>query len=729
MNLKSIFLPFIAYCMGSQATVAGQSFMAADDIAVFYPDNYNSADHSPSPIFLRELAPVGQVTGKWIVRPQFSVSNDGKSVVTISVGDDVDLYGTGEVTGDLKRNGKTIKLWNSDAPSYEVDNGSRLYQSHPWIMGVRPDGTAFGIIADNTWKSTITTDTDIRIESEGPAFRIVVIEKDTPQSLMNALADLTGYMEMPPLWSLGYHQCRWNYDPDTRVKEIADTLRYHSIPADVIWVDIDYMDKFKIFTFNEETFSNPEELNGYLHDRNFKSVYMIDPGVKVEKGYFVDDEGSKADFWVKDKDGNPYIGNVWPGPCHFPDFTRPEVRTWWSTLYTDFMAKGVDGVWNDMNEPAIFDVPEATMPETNRHSGGDGLTPGSHLRYHNIYGYNMVKASRQGILDANPGKRPFILTRSNFLGGQRYAATWTGDNASTVKHMKMSIPMSITLGLSGQPFNGPDIGGFFGDASADLLADWTSVGVYFPFVRNHSIKGSRQQEPWVFGPEILDVCRTAINRRYMLLPYIYTLFQESSTNGMPVMRPLFFADVKDRSLRGEQEAFLLGDDIMVVPRWASSPASPAGKWNLMTLEDRADDGRQAYLFQRPGSIIPVANLSQNTAEYTTDSLTLLVNPDASGVAKGFLYEDKGDGFGYKSGEYAKFEITASTDGKDLTVVVNRVEGNMELSPKTIRIGLLADNKTTYSPWVKGDKATIKARKNRTDNIDMSKLTFKTLNYE
>ena len=726
MKLRSILLSLFAGSLGGGAIAAPQSYMASEDVAVFYPDRYDASAHSPSPIFLRDLAPVGQVADGWSVRPQFDVMPDGRSIVRIDAGPDVDFYGTGEVSGDLRRNGKTVKLWNTDAAKYEVDGGSRLYQSHPWVMGVRPDGTAFGIIADNTWKSSISTGQGITIESEGPAFRVVVIEKDSPQSLMKALADLTGHMEMPPLWALGYHQCRWNYDPDTQVMQIADSLRYHEIPSDVIWVDIDYMDKFKIFTFDDKKFSDPERLNRYLHDRNFKSVFMIDPGVKVEEGYFVDDAGTAADYWVKDRDGNPYVGNVWPGPCHFPDFTRPEVRTWWSTLYKDFMAKGIDGVWNDMNEPAIFDVPTATMPESNLHAGGDGLTPGSHLRYHNVYGYNMVKASRQGILDANPGKRPFVLTRSNFLGGQRYAATWTGDNASTVEHMRMSIPMTITLGLSGQPFNGPDIGGFFGDTTADLLADWTSVGVYFPFVRNHSIKGSRQQEPWTFGPEVLDVCRTAVNRRYMLLPYVYTLFREASESGMPVMRPLFFADTKDLSLRSEQEAFLLGGDIMVVPRWASAPALPEGKWNLMTLEDTPDDGRQAYLFQRHGSIVPVANLSQNTVELSTDSLTLYVNPDVDGKAHGVLYEDAGDGFGYRKGEYAVFEIDAVTEGKDLTVTVTRKEGNLEVPAKTIRVALLADNRTVFSPWSRSESITMKSRGNKVPATDLSKLKFRKL---
>lgn len=720
-KIKSKLLLAVAAITGCTAATAQQSFLAAEDIAVFYPKDYDASQHSPSPIFLRELAPVGQIGSGWKLRPEFTT---GPTTATIRVGDGVDLYGTGEVTGDLRRNGKTVELWNVDTPAYGVDNGSHLYQSHPWVMGVRRDGSAFGIIADNTWQSFIKTDdTVVTFTSEGPAFRVIIVEKESPQALMTALADLTGRMELPPLWSLGYHQCRWNYNPDTRVKEIADTLRHYRIPSDVIWMDIDYMEKFKIFTFSNDEFPDPKGLNDYLHDRGFKSVYMIDPGVKVEPGYFVDDQGSAGDYWVKDKDGNPFVGDVWPGPCHFPDFTRPEVRGWWSTLYKDFMAQGVDGVWNDMNEPSVFEGVRGSMPLTNLHEGGEGYTPGTHLRYHNLFGYNMVKASREGILRANPDKRPFVLTRSNFLGGHRYAATWTGDNASTWEHMEMSIPMTITLGLSGQPFNGPDIGGFCENTNADLLANWTSSGVYFPFVRNHTTKGSISQEPWAFGDEVLSVCRTAINRRYMLLPYIYTLFREASLSGIPVMRPLFFADVNDLSLRAEQKAFLLGGDLMVIPRWAGKTAMPQGNWKLLPLE-RRDDGWQAYVAQRPGSVIPIANLYQNTEEYRTDSLTLLVNPDDNGKAMGTLYEDAGDGFDYRKGIYANYRIEATVDGERLTVSLRRDEGMMETAQKTLRVGYVTGKGIVYSEWTKADTVTMNIKKDKKRGIDTSRLKFR-----
>ena len=681
--------------------MAQASFMSDDSIAVFIPANYDASNHQPSPVFVKELDYQGGIPANWRLKPIFS-QRDGKHIATIHVGEDVDLYGTGEVTGPLKRNGCKIALWNIDNPAYGVDGGTHLYQSHPWVMGLRSDGSAFGIIADNTWRQTISTDQNVVFESMGPAFRVVVIERPDVAQLMRALADLTGHMPLPPLWSLGYHQCRHTYYPDGRVMEVADLLRKYHIPSDVIWMDIDYMDGYRIFTFDPDGFPNPRRLNDYLHQQHFKSVYMIDPGVKAEKGYFVDDQGRAGDYFVKTADGKLFEGNVWPGACHFPDFTRPEVRSWWSTLYRDFMATGVDGVWNDMNEPAIFGQPEQTMPLDNRHEGGDGITAGPHLRFHNVYGMNMVRASRQGLLLANPQKRPFILSRSNFLGGQRYAATWTGDNLSHPDHMKLSVPMTLTLGLSGQPFNGPDIGGFCENSNGELVAQWTALGVYFPFVRNHNTKGTIAQEPWAFTPEVLDACRTAINRRYRLMPYIYTLFREASETGMPVMRPLFMADPTDLSLRSEDRAFLLGGDLLVRPQWAGRTAMPKTAWQPLTLE-AATDSFQCELRQRPGSVIPLANLAQSTTDLRTDSLTLLVCIDGEGKAVGQLYEDEGDGFSYREGCYRQTSIEATLRKKLLTVRMRQVGGKMPALSRTVRIGFVADGRVRYSAWQQGNE--------------------------
>lgn len=664
------------------------AYLTADGVAVFVPEGFDASAHLPSPIFLEDLKPVGNIPGGWDIVPEFS-TEDGQSVVRINVGD-ADLYGTGEVWGPLRRNGDKNIFWNRDNGAYGAHEGKMLYQTHPWILGLRKDGSAFGIIFDNTWRSELQCDSLVTYYSDGPACRVVVIQKENPAEVLKALASLSGTMELPPLWALGYQQCRFSYYPDTRVKEVADEFRNRNIPCDVIWMDIHYMDGYRIFTFDPERFPDPAGLNDYLHQKNFKSVYMIDPGAKVDSTYFVDVQGLENDYFVHDANGKPFSGNMWPGDTHWPDFSMPEVRNWWAGLYKDFMAQGVDGVWNDVNEPAVFGGgDEMTMPDDNIHRGGDGRTAGTHVRYHNMYGYDMVRATRQGMLQANPDKRPFVLSRAGMLGQQRYAATWTGDNSSTVEHMKGSIAMTLNMGLSGQAFNGPDIGGFLENTTPDLLADWTSQGVYFPFVRNHSCEGTIDQEPWAFGPEVEAICREAINRRYMFLPYIYTLFREASVSGLPVMRPAFWADFKDLSLRSEQHVFLLGDDLMIVPRFAEkTSARPKGDWKPVPF-DAEDDGRQALVYLRDGAIVPMGKVIQNTEEYTTDTLTLLVNLDENGQASGMLYVDAGDGFGYKKGEYALYRFTAIQDNGEVAVKTELVEGKalsqkeMELNVKVL----------------------------------------------
>lgn len=718
---------FVGRTAQAAAGPAERSHMVGDGIAVFYPAGFDATQHLPSPILLRDLVPTADVPQAWALRPRFSTAQrtegDGQktalSVAEINVGD-ADLYGTGEVFGPLRRNGDRNDFWNMDNGAYSYNEGKRLYQTHPWVLGLRRDGTAFGILADNTWRMQLYCDATVRFESEGPAFRMIVIERETPADVLRALAQLTGTMELPPLWSLGYQQCRFSYYPESQVREVADQFRQRHIPCDVIWMDIHYMDGYRIFTFNPEGFPDPKATNDYLHDLNFKSVYMIDPGVKADPDYFVDQQGTSGDYYVRTADDSVFVGNVWPGPCHFPDFTRADVRNWWSTLYRDFMAQGVDGVWNDMNEPAVFGGKDFTMPVTNIHRGSDGRTAGPHLRYHNTYGYHMVKASREGILAANPTKRPFILSRSNLLGGQRFAATWTGDNRSDTVQMRAAVPMTLNMGLSGQAFNGPDIGGFLENCTPDLLAHWTASGIYFPFARNHSCEGTVQQEPWAFGPEVEDVCRTAINRRYRLLPYIYTLFHGASTEGLPVMRPVFMADTRDLSLRAEQQAYLLGGDLLVVPRWAETPALPKGQWATIPFEEvplkanrtltrkgytrvrqGADDGYQARVALRPGAIVPVAMLFENTVDYTTDELTLLVNLAPDGTADGSLYDDAGDGFEYRHGDYALYRLHAAEG----SLTIEQTEGH-RTTPRRWRVGIVADGTITYGPWQSAEGKTV-----------------------
>lgn len=663
----------------------GTEGMVGPEIAAFYPKGMSDTTAPTSLALVQRPKLSTTLPASWSLHPVFS-SNGRFNRATLSIPPEVDLYGGGEVTGPLRRNGTTIKLWNTDNYTYGKDGGGRLYQSQPWIMGVRADGSAFGVLFDSSWKGELSCKNDITFTVEGPEFPVLVIQRTSPEDVLQALGVLTGKMELPPLWALGYQQCRYSYYPDSQVREIADGFRARRIPCDVIWMDIDYMDGFRVFSFNKEYFPDPKGLNDDLHRKGFKAVWMIDPGVKIDPKYKVYSLGHAQDVYVKSRDGSEYQGSVWPGPCAFPDFTRPDTRRWWSSLYAPYMANGIDGVWNDMNEPAVFNGPDGTMPEDNLHRGGGDLPPGIHRKYHNAYGMLMARSTRDGILAANPDKRPFVLTRSNFLGGQRYAATWTGDNRSSDQFMKLSVPMSLTLGLSGQPFNGPDLGGFDGMATPELWGKWIGFGSLFPFARGHASKGANSKEPWSFGTEVEQTARIAIERRYRLLPYLYTLFWESSTTGLPVMRPAFMADATDKVLRGEQEAFLLGRDLLVIPSWAKNPALPRDNYPVVSIVDGDQvDPNQATLRMRPGSIIPLGKVIQNTTEKSLDPLTLLVCLDAKGEASGRLYEDAGDGFGYREGDYLLTTFHAKRVGEKTTVSIIEKEGQRPWEKRVVRI--------------------------------------------
>ena len=632
--------------------------IVGDGIAKFVPKGFNLSQ-MPSFALKAEPQEKGMLPSNWQLYPIVE-KKKGHASAYLDVPQGTSLYGGGEVTGPLLRNGQSIKLWNTDSGAYSVDNGKRLYQSHPWVMGVRPDGTSFGILFDTPYKAELTTtDERINFETEGELFRIFVIDRESPQAVIKGLAELIGTMPMVPRWALGYQQCRFSYTPASRVIEVADTFRIKRIPCDVIWMDIDYMDGYRIFTFNPQTFPDPAALNRDLHIRGFHSAWMIDPGAKVDSTYFVYKSGTANDVWVKTAQGKEFHGDAWPGACAFPDFTQPKTVRWWADLYKDFLDKGVDGVWNDVNEPQISNTPTGTMPEDNKHLGGDKIPAGPHLKYHNVYGYLMVKASREGIMKARPQNRPFILTRSNFLGGQRFAATWTGDNASWESHMTMSVPMILTLGLSGQPFSGADVGGFLFNPDADLFGRWMALGAFYPFSRGHACAGTINKEPWAFGQKVEDVSRMALERRYVLLPYYYTLLHEASETGMPIMRPVFFADPKDTLLRAEEQAFLIGENLLVVPEWAKNPALPKGIWrNLSLIPGDDKDSYQAKLKIRGGAIIPTGKIIQNTNEKSLDPLTLLVCLDEKGEAHGTLYWDEGDNWSFKDGNYSFQHFTA-----------------------------------------------------------------------
>lgn len=706
-----------------------------------------------------QLEPAGEVPGTFKSRPVFWKSTDGRFCTRIDIEAGTSLYGTGEIAGPLLRNGRKSICWNTDAYGYDQSYPS-LYQSHPWVLAVRADGSCFGVLADTTWRCEIdltgsetggTAAGSIVFRGEGSPYVVYVIDGANPKEVLAGLGTLVGAMPLPPLWALGYHQCRYSYFPEKRVREIAENFRTRKLPCDVIWFDIDYMDQYKVFTFNTapDAFPNVKKLNADLGAMGFHRIWMIDPGVKAEPGYSVFDSGTQRDVWVQDAQGKTYRGEVWPGFCTFPDYTTPEARAWWEGLYKDFLAQGIDGVWNDMNEPAVFNVKSKTMPEDNRHRGGAFAYPsgttaplpaGPHLQYHNVYGMLMAKSTFDGIAKAHPDVRPFVLTRAGYIGSHRYAATWTGDNSAEWDDLEQSVSMVLNLGLSGAPFTGPDVGGFNGNGPPgeqdQLFARWFGLGTLLPFSRGHTGKGNIDKEPWAFGPEVEVTCRKALERRYRLLPYLYTVFEEASRTNLPVARPLFMLEPANPALRSEDDAFTIGDDLLVVgrltPERDRAVARPAGNWQRIYLNGEGDNPDLPELFVREGRIVPIGPVVQHTGEPPKKPaggasgalgagehpLTLLVALDKNGSAEGTLYEDTGEGFGYRSGEYLRTTYRATTlDKGRVRVEIAGVEGKLTRPARDLHIMLLRDG--WYLPAAGLDGQTLTMDPARLSPIKMS----------
>lgn len=697
----------------------GPSFSVGERTVRFYPSKFELAKQNEaiSVVYSRPLDLLGPKPDDFPINPRFTEVN-GRQIVDIPVELGTHFYGGGEISAGLCLNNAFFVTWNQDF-GYGPTTPN-LYQSHPYVMGVCKDGTAFGVIADITFPLRFSmTDTNLRIENWGSfeqfdwrdvnndnisnPFSVTIFEGKSPLAVVKHLAKLIGCIQLPPKWSIGYHQCRWSYYPDTEALRVAKTFREKKIPCDVIWFDIHYMDGYRIFTFDEKTFPNPRKLNDELHELGFHTVWMIDPGIKQEVGYSVYDEcvGKNLAILASKDSTEPALGTVWPGPCVFPDFTLKETDEWWQSLYLKYMTENaIDGVWNDMNEPAAFNSLNRTLNLSSYHRGMGG---GAHPKFHNIFGVLMVKSSREGILKANPTKRPFVLSRSSFLGGQRYAATWTGDNSSDWTHLKLSISMICNLGISGQPFSGPDIGGFFGDANAALFSRWIGFGAFLPFSRGHTHERSIAHEPWSFGEKTEHISRVSLLRRYMLLPYYYTLFYKASTSGAPIVRPAFFIDPTNPDLRKEDNAFLVGSKLLVLVNTSETgpmvinPAIQANKqWHALPLDEHLDDDLP-LLRIKEGSIIPTQEGRQFVTETPEDAqFKLFVCLDVNGRAKGTLYEDAGDGFAYQSGAYCLINFVAQQNDATITLTVSQ-SGSL---PAKFKFDLVVVNRSeTLTPVI------------------------------
>lgn len=594
---------------------------------------------------------------------------------------DTHYFGLGDKTGSLDRRGGAFTLWNSDQFGFGTATDP-LYKSIPFVLGLDDKGHAFGLFMDNSWRSFFDFGKSERdafsFGAEGGPVDYYVMAGPGPKDVVQDYAWLTGTPPLTPLWALGFQQSRWSYMSQQDAQGIADRLRADRIPADLLWLDIDYQDRNRPFTVNTRTFPDLPGLVRRLKSQDMHLVVITDLHIAdaSNQGYKPYDSGMAADVFMKKPDGTPYIGPVWPGPALFPDFTRAKVRDWWGEQYRDFVGMGVAGFWNDMNEPAVFDLPTKTMPlDVVNRIEEPGFAPRSttQAEVHNLVGMLNSRATYEGVLKLAPDKRPFVMTRASFAGGQRYAATWTGDNSSSWAHLKLSVSQLVSLGLSGFAYAGDDIGGFAGDPpSPELLTRWIEVGAFNPIFRDHYLKGKAEQEVWVHGKEHEDIRRRYIEERYRLMPYIYALAEENSRTGLPLMRPVFLEHPemigKADRLGGTEDQFMLGSDLLIAPPmtwespapyriilpgtgwydyWTGLPLPGADKTETPALD-------RLPVFVRPGAILPRQPLVQSTAETPKGRLQLAIYPGTD--CRGTLYLDDGESFAYKRGGYLRQKV-------------------------------------------------------------------------
>ena len=597
---------------------------------------------------------------------------------TKKAGPEESYYGLGDKPTDLNLRGKRLQNWNTDTYSF-AKHQDPLYRSIPFFISLN-EGVAHGIFMDNTFKTHFDfgqeDSTKLSFWADGGEMRYYYIHGPHMMDVVKRYNSITGTHKLPPIWALGYHQCRWSYYPESKVKDLAFQFRSRNIPCDALYLDIDYMDGYRCFTWNKKYFPNPKKMIKELSDDGFKTVVIIDPGIKVDDNYWVFKEGKENKYFCRRSDDYFMEGHVWPGRCQFPDFTNPEVREWWGGLFKELIEVGVAGVWNDMNEPAVFG--KGSFPDDVRHQF-DGHR-GSHRKAHNVYGMQMVRATYDGLKKIQKNKRPFTITRAGYSGVQRYSSCWTGDNVASWEHLKIGSLQMQRLSMSGMPFAGTDIGGFSGEPTGELFTRWIQLGVFSPFMRAHSAGDTAEREPWSFGPELEAINRKFIELRYRLLPYIYAVFWEHHRYGFPILRPIVMHEQTKPLNKYREDEFTFGDKILVCPVLEEGATSrnvylPDGKWYDYWSHVTYDGGKEHLIdapldsmpiFVKAGSVIPEYPVMQYTSQIEIEELMFQIYFSDYEV-NSFHFEDHGDTFAYEQDIYLEKKFTVNGDKKSMTI--------------------------------------------------------------
>lgn len=580
------------------------------------------------------------------------------------------FYGLGDRTGFMNKRGYEYEMWNTDDPAPHVDSTRTLYKTIPFLISLKEE-SVYGIFVDNTYRTVFNMGKESNdyyfVGFDDGELDYYYLAGKTMSDIVKDYTYLTGCTPLPQMWTLGYQQSRWGYDSEKDIRNIAENMRKHQIPCDAIHLDIDYMQDFKVFTWNKERYQNPEKMIVDLSKEGFKVVAIINPGVKVEKDYSIYEEGINKEYFARKRDGEVYENIAWPGNIVYPDFGREEVRRWWGSHLESLLEKGVRGIWNDMNEPASF---QGELPDDVIFYDEDRAA--DHKEIHNVYGHFMCKATFDQCKE-HDGTRPFVITRACYSGSQKYATVWTGDNHSIWAHLQMAIPQLCNLGLSGFSYCGADIGGFGSDTTPELLCRWVEVGCFSPLFRNHSSKVGGYQEPWVFGEEVLDINRKYIKLRYQMIPYYYDLFFEGESSGLPIVRPLVLHYENDEKVQNLNGQFMVGKNLIVAPVVEQGDTEkmvylPEGDWyDYWTNEKKS--GPTTFIKEAPldvcpiyvhaGTILPKYEPQNYIGEKKINNLILDIY---EGMGTYCHYQDQGENMDYKKGSYNAYQFSIDTDG-------------------------------------------------------------------
>lgn len=617
---------------------------------------------------------------------------------------DMRFYGQGEKVTGLEKSGKRTKFWNADvyadhAMSTIVDGqADPQYASIPYLL-IRSGIHWIGILVDHpgavfmdTGSNWFFTGQDDQHAPESfwfgadqgvPAFYLI---SDSDLAMVTRrLQRLVGTTPLPPLWALGHHQCRWGYKGTHDLQQLDQAFARHEFPCDGLWLDIDYMDHYKVFTTHPQHFGDRTAELASLQARGRKIIPILDPGVKVEVGYEVADSGLSQGVFCQNPEGLPYVGFVWPGRTWFPDYSLPHAREWWADYVKQFRDWGFHGAWIDMNDPSVG------AAELDDMLFQHGQWP--HWTYHNLYATGMAQATHEGFLRAQPDERPFVISRSAAAGSSRWTAVWTGDNVSNWHHLRTSIHGTLNLALSGIPFNAPDVPGFGGHADKALAIAWYKAGFLFPFLRNHSVENSLPQEPWAFGEEALDTIRHVVRLRYKLLPYLYQCWIAQAEQGDAVMRPLFldFKNTDEAALDFIDDQFMIGRAVMQAPlvkpgeqrRLVVLPGARQERWFDACSGEFLAAGRTIQvessenstpMYWREGHILPMqtGDRTSQVNDLSDIELHVMLGRGCHQQATLHYYADDGASYGYQRGERSSMCIHAHRLGDTLHIQVSSV---------------------------------------------------------